>query len=130
MVHSQGNNKDTMYSEVSVDIVLDKKTVVGRNKEWYSSRETRGIPGPAASSSRLVRFSRPKKNMSSGSEVPQPSSFQQLSLLLETQPETFASGSREIQDAALRSTEHVFNIGALVASWRHRLETLTTFMQL
>jgi hypothetical protein len=39
--------------------------------------------------------------------------FHQLSLLLETQPETFASGSREIQDAALRSTEHVFNLGAL-----------------
>ena len=68
--------------------------------------------------------------MSSAYQATQPTSFQQLSLLLETQPETFASGSREIQDAALRSTEHVFNLGALLASWRHRLETLTTFMQL
>ncbi len=68
--------------------------------------------------------------MSSDNQVTQPAPFYQLSLLLETQPETFASGSREIQDAALRSTEHVFNLGALVASWRHQLETLTTFMQL
>ena len=51
--------------------------------------------------------------MSSAHEVPQPTPFHQLSLLLETQPESFASGSREIQDAALRSTEHVFNLGTL-----------------
>ena len=51
--------------------------------------------------------------MSSADEVPQPTPFHHLSLLLETQPETFASGSREIQDAALRSAEHVFNLGAL-----------------
>jgi hypothetical protein len=68
--------------------------------------------------------------MSSGHQVPQPTPFHQLSLLLETQPETFTSGSKEIQDAALQSTEHVFNLGALVASWRNRLETLTTYMQL
>jgi hypothetical protein len=57
--------------------------------------------------------------MSNGYQVPQPTPFHQLSLLLETQPEIFASGSSEIQDAALRSAEHVFNLGALVASWRH-----------
>lgn len=57
--------------------------------------------------------------MSSGYEVPQPTSFQQLSLLLETQPETFASGSREIQDAALRSTEHVFNLALNSESQAH-----------
>ncbi len=41
----------------------------------------------------------------------QPDPFHQLSSLLESQPETFASGNREIQDAALRSAEHVFNLG-------------------
>jgi U3 small nucleolar RNA-associated protein MPP10 len=64
-----------------------------------------------------------KKNMSNGYQIPLPTPLHQLSLLLETQPETFTSGSREIQDAALRSTEHVFNLGALIASWRHRLKT-------
>ena len=52
-------------------------------------------------------------SMSSGYEP----TLHQLSLLLETQPETFALGSREIQDAALRSAEHVFNLGALAPSW-------------
>jgi hypothetical protein len=50
-------------------------------------------------------------SMSNGYEVPQPTPFHQLSLLLEKQPETFASGNREIQDAALQSTEHIFNLG-------------------
>lgn len=58
-----------------------------------------------------------RATMSSAHEVPQPDPFHQLSLLLETKPETFASGSREIQDAALRSTEHIFNLGTLA---RHR----------
>jgi hypothetical protein len=57
-VHSQGN-KDTMYSEVSAEsrsiLSFDKKTVVDQNKEWYYSRETRGIPGPAASISSVSR---------------------------------------------------------------------------
>jgi hypothetical protein len=66
--------------------------------------------------------------MSSGYELPQPTPFHQLSLLLETQPETFASGSKEIRDAALRSTEHVFNLGALSPSWRNQI--LTDFIQL
>ena len=47
-----------------------------------------------------------------GSDHLQPTPFQQLSSLLETQPEAFASGNGEIQDAALRATEHVFNLGA------------------
>jgi hypothetical protein len=55
MVHSQGNNKDTMYSESRSILSFDKKTVVDQNKEWYSSRETRGIPGPAASVSSVSR---------------------------------------------------------------------------
>ncbi|KAI0304855.1 U3 small nucleolar ribonucleoprotein complex, subunit Mpp10 [Russula brevipes] len=45
-----------------------------------------------------------------GFEDSSPTPFHQLSLLLEEQPETFASGNKEIQDAALRSTEHVFNL--------------------
>ena len=50
--------------------------------------------------------------MASGLEDPSlPIPFHQLSLLLEAQPETFATGSREIQDAALRATEHIFNLG-------------------
>ena len=49
--------------------------------------------------------------MTNGSDHLQPTPFHQLSSLLETQPDTFATGSREIQDAALRSTEHVFNLG-------------------
>jgi hypothetical protein len=81
----------------------------------FFSRDKRN-PGPRGFEFPSPPFPATKKNMSSGYQVPQPSSFQQLSLLLETQPETFTSGSREIQDAALRSTEHVFNIGALVAS--------------
>lgn len=50
--------------------------------------------------------------MTSGFEDPRPTPLHQLSLLLETQTETFASGNREIQDAALQSTEHIFNLGA------------------
>ncbi|KAI0283301.1 hypothetical protein BGY98DRAFT_951679 [Russula aff. rugulosa BPL654] len=59
--------------------------------------------------------------MSNGYQVSQPTPLHQLSLLLETQPETFTSGSREIQDAALRSTEHVFNLlatGCYFFFWR------------
>ncbi|KAF8271357.1 hypothetical protein EI94DRAFT_579134 [Lactarius quietus] len=39
-----------------------------------------------------------------------PTPFHQLSSLLEAQPESLISGNKEIQDAALRATEHVFNI--------------------
>jgi hypothetical protein len=68
-------------------------------------------------------------SMSNGYEVPKPTSFHQLSSLLETQPETFASGSREIQDAALQSTEHVFNLGTQAP--RHgEIKFLIAFMQL
>lgn len=42
--------------------------------------------------------------------LPLPAPFNQLSSLLEAQPEAFISGNKEIQDAALRATEHVFNI--------------------
>ncbi|KAH8988831.1 U3 small nucleolar ribonucleoprotein complex, subunit Mpp10 [Lactarius akahatsu] len=49
--------------------------------------------------------------MTGSSEVlPLPTPFHQLSSLLETQPDSFISGNKEIQDAALRATEHVFNI--------------------
>ncbi|KAH9175392.1 U3 small nucleolar ribonucleoprotein complex, subunit Mpp10 [Lactarius sanguifluus] len=49
--------------------------------------------------------------MTGSSEVPPlPTPFHQLSSLLEAQPDSFISGNREIQDAALRATEHVFNI--------------------
>jgi hypothetical protein len=41
-----------------------------------------------------------------------PTPFHQLSSLLEAQPGSFISGNKEIQDAALRATEHVFNIGS------------------
>ncbi|KAH9968934.1 U3 small nucleolar ribonucleoprotein complex, subunit Mpp10 [Russula dissimulans] len=66
-----------------------------------------------------------------------PAPFHQLSLLLETQPETFISGNKEIQDAALRSVEHVFNlalnseeqaqpyISALLASFSPRQAPVT-----
>ncbi|KAH9077839.1 hypothetical protein EDB83DRAFT_2346463, partial [Lactarius deliciosus] len=48
---------------------------------------------------------------SSESEVlPLPTPFHQLSSLLEAQPDSFISGNKEIQDAALRATEHVLNI--------------------
>ncbi|KAH9019682.1 hypothetical protein EDB85DRAFT_552610 [Lactarius pseudohatsudake] len=51
--------------------------------------------------------------MTGGSEVlPLPTPFHQLSSLLEAQPDSFISGNKEIQDAALRATEHVFNIGS------------------
>ncbi|KAH9982501.1 U3 small nucleolar ribonucleoprotein complex, subunit Mpp10 [Lactifluus volemus] len=43
-------------------------------------------------------------------DPPLPTPFHQLSLLLEAQPETFATGNGEIQDSALRATEHVFNL--------------------
>ncbi|KAI9455858.1 Mpp10 protein-domain-containing protein, partial [Russula earlei] len=43
-------------------------------------------------------------------EASLPTPFRQLSLLLETQPETLITGNKEIQDASLRSTEHVFNV--------------------
>lgn len=107
----------------------DKQTVVDRNKEKerYYSQQTRGNPGHAAASVSSVSCNQ-KKNMSNGHPVSQPTPLHQLSLLLETQPETFTSGSREIQHAALRSTEHIFNLGALVALSRLRVETLTTFM--
>ncbi|KAH9171831.1 Mpp10 protein [Lactarius sanguifluus] len=39
-----------------------------------------------------------------------PPHFHQLSSLLEAQPDSFISGNKEIQDASLRATEHVFNI--------------------
>ncbi|KAH9064186.1 U3 small nucleolar ribonucleoprotein complex, subunit Mpp10 [Lactarius vividus] len=42
--------------------------------------------------------------------LPLPTPFHQLSSLLEAQPDSFISGNKEIQDAALRATEHVFNI--------------------
>ncbi|KAI0004302.1 U3 small nucleolar ribonucleoprotein complex, subunit Mpp10 [Russula compacta] len=75
--------------------------------------------------------------MTSGFEHPRPTPLHQLSLLLETQPETFASGNREIQDAALQSTEHIFNlalnsesqaqprISALLASFSPRQAPVT-----
>ncbi|KAH8997930.1 hypothetical protein EDB92DRAFT_1308399 [Lactarius akahatsu] len=70
--------------------------------------------------------------MTGGSEVlPLPTPFHQLSSLLEAQPDSFISGNKEIQDAALRATEHVFNIAvALAASYTSiQLSSLLSFPQ-
>ena len=58
-----------------------------------------------------------------------PTPFHQLSSLLEAQPESFISGNKEIQDAALRATEHVFNIGSPLFL-QLRKPTLTSPVQL
>ncbi|KAH9000705.1 hypothetical protein EDB86DRAFT_543283 [Lactarius hatsudake] len=62
--------------------------------------------------------------------VPLPTPFHQLSSLLEAQHNSFISGNKEIQDAALRATEHVSNIALRLREAGSALApSLTGFIQ-
>ncbi|KAI0067694.1 Mpp10-domain-containing protein [Artomyces pyxidatus] len=62
-------------------------------------------------------------------DIPLPPEFQLLSSLLDDHPESFAAGSKDIQEAALRATEYVFNLAlqSEAQSQSHITELLESF---